>query len=167
MTEPYLEILDHNRILRVNTSCPFVDMMNPGNYVYLPNAVDIPAGDIKDGMVMIPLDPQHMVTLNVSFPTDNAIYRYQNYVSINDNPVIQKLENVAASSIPLQNNLRFSTGDIIEEKYWALLVSNSYKYQRPSNPEYHSPFISLTSDSRVFPFTFFMEKNLISKSDNK
>ncbi|WP_289146963.1 hypothetical protein [uncultured Megamonas sp.] len=156
MTEPYLEILDHNRILRVNTSCPFVDMANPGSYVYLPNAVDIPAGDIKDGMVMIPLDPNHMVTLNVSFPTDNTIYRYQNYVSINNNPVIQKIPY--NWNTPLQYNLRFSTGDRIEENYWALLVSNSFKYQRPSNPEYQDT-VSLTSQSSVFPFTFFMEKN--------
>lgn len=159
MTEPYLEILDHNRILRVNTSCPFVDTMNPGNYVYLPNAVDIPAGDIKDGMVMIPLDPEHMVTLHVSFPSDNPIYRYQNYVSINNNPVINKILNLTLPQIPLQDNLQFATGEKIEENYWALLVSNSPKYQRPSNPEHHSPSISLTSNSRVFPFTFFMEKN--------
>lgn len=158
MTEPYLEILDHNRILRVNTSCPFVDMMNPGNYIYLPNAVDIPAGDIKDGMVMIPLDPNHMVTLRVSFPTDSAIYRYQNYVSVNDNPVIQKIRGLADPSSPLQNNLRFDTADVIEENYWALLVSNSGKYQRPDDPEYQKT-VSYTSESSVFPFTFFMEKN--------
>lgn len=159
MTEPYLEILDHNRILRVNTSCPFVDMMNPGNYIYLPNAVDIPAGDIKDGMVNIPLDPDYMVTLSVSFPTDNTIYRYQNYVSINDNPVIQKVIGLDSTSSPLQNNLRFDTNDLIDENYWALLVSNSGKGQRPNDPEYRAISMIHNSKSSVFPFTFFMEKN--------
>ena len=70
MTEPYLEILNGGQTLRVNTTCPFLDMMDDSKIVYLPNAVDIPAGNIKDGMAIIPLDPEYKNVLNVSFPSE-------------------------------------------------------------------------------------------------
>ena len=70
MTEPYLEILNGGQTLRVNTTCPFLDMMDDSKTVYLPNAVDIPAGNIKDGMATIPLDPEYKNVLNVSFPSE-------------------------------------------------------------------------------------------------
>ena len=70
MTEPYLEILNGGQTLRVNTTCPFLDMMDDSKIVYLPNAVDIPAGNVKDGMATIPLDPEYKNVLNVSFPSE-------------------------------------------------------------------------------------------------
>lgn len=75
MTEPYLEVLNGGQILRVNTSCPFVDMMNPGSYLYLPNAVDIDAGMIKDGMAIIPLDPERNNHLMIQFPMEQDSVR--------------------------------------------------------------------------------------------
>lgn len=68
MTEPYLEILNKGKTLRVNTSCPFKAMDGSDTPVYLPNPVDIDAGLIQDNMSTIPLDPEYKTTLRVSFP---------------------------------------------------------------------------------------------------
>lgn len=150
MTEPYLEILDHNRILRVNTTCPFSDMMNPGSYVYLPNAVDIPAGDIKDGMVMIPLDPNHMVTLNVSFPIDTPTTVRLPYYYLAEANRYLNYKGGAIKNKEGYVNTNDKTQHYTEGVF--ARVSNEY-----TSNFYNERVITHSSDADFVYFTYFLE----------
>ena len=147
MTEPYLEILNKGKTLRVNTSCPFKAMDGSDTPVYLPNPVDIDAGLIQDNNTIIPLDPEHKTTLMVSWPMYGS-----RQVRL---PMLWQKESKANNTLgwKLGTNSWYST-DIsknIDETYWAY-----YAQWHNANLKYKLQ-VSYTTEGGVLQFPYWLE----------
>lgn len=147
MTEPYLEILNKGKTLRVNTSCPFKAMDGSDTPVYLPNPVDIDAGLIQDNTSIIPLDPEYMTTLRVSWPMYGS-----RQVRL---PMLWQRESKADNTLGWQlgTNSWFST-DIsknVDETYWAY-----YAQGHTANLKYRNQ-VSYNTEGGVLQFPYWLE----------
>ena len=147
MTEPYLEILNNGKTLRVNTSCPFKAMDGSDTPVYLPNPVDIDAGLIKDNGSIIPLDPEYKTTLMVNFPMYGS-----RQVRL---PMLWQKESKAENTLGWQLGTDgwYST-DIsknVDESYWAY-----YAQWHNANLEYSHP-ASYDTEGGVLQFPYWLE----------
>lgn len=149
MTEPYLEILNKGKTLRVNTSCPFKAMDGSDTPIYLPNPVDIDAGLIQDNMSMIPLDPEHKTTLMVSWPMYGS-----RQVRL---PMLWQKESKAENTLGwnLGNDSNFwypmDSGSRISEEDWAY-----YAQYNEANVEYRTQ-VSHDTDGGVLQFPYWLE----------
>lgn len=147
MTEPYLEILNNGKTLRVNTSCPFKAMDGSDTPVFLPNPVDIDAGLIKDRASIIPLDPEYLTTLKVSFPMYGS-----RQVRL---PMLWQRESKAKNTLGWQLGTDdwYST-DIsknVDESYWAY-----YAQWNNANLEYRT-MVSYDTEGGVLQFPYWLE----------
>ena len=147
MTEPYLEILNNGKTLRVNTSCPFKDMNGGSDPVFLPNPVDLDAGLIKDTMSIIPLDPEYKTTLNISWPMYGS-----RKVRL---PMLWQKESKTKNTLgwPPGIDSWFSPdiGKNIDESYWAY-----YAQWHNANLEYRNQ-VTYNTEGGILQFPYWLE----------
>lgn len=147
MTEPYMEILNNGKTLRVNTSCPFKDMNGGSDPVFLPNPVDLDAGLIKDNSSFIPLDPEHKTTLMVSWPMYGS-----RQVRL---PMLWQKESKAENTLGWQLGTDgWHSTDIsknVDESYWAY-----YAQRHNANLQYRAQ-VSYNTEGGILQFPYWLE----------